>query len=239
MNDNNMAIWRSVEKTDPAYTRQYSMGGGMNGTSITGAYYVMKATETFGPVGLGWGYEIEEERFDKGEPLGAEPDGTTPIYKQTHTIKLRLWVMIDDKKCEVVHFGHTPYLYKSRKGDFVLDQEAPKKSLTDAIKKCLSMFGIGGDIFLGMFDDASYVEEMREDFSIEKADDKAAEKLKQKQVYDDKKAKAIELINTATTMPMLEAVYVEIIRKAKRQGDEKGVIEITNAKDAKKQELQK
>jgi len=235
----NLELWKSVEKTDPIYTKQYSMGGGMAGTSISGAYYVMKATDAFGPVGKGWGYEIEEERFDKGEPLGAEPDGVTAIYKLTHTIKLKLWAKIDDERCEVTHFGHTPYLYKSRKGDFVMDQEAPKKSLTDAIKKCLSMFGIGGDIFLGMFDDAQYVNEVKEDFAIEKADDKVSAKVAAKQEYEEKKRKSIEMINSATTMPMLEAVYVEVIRKAKRQGDDKGIIEITAAKDAKKKELEK
>jgi hypothetical protein len=235
----NLKLWKSVEKTDPIYTKSYSMGGGMNGTSISGAYYVMKATDAFGPIGLGWGYEIEEERFDKGEPIGAEVDGVTSIYKQTHTIKLRLWAKVNDERCEVVHFGHTPYLYKSRKGDFILDQEAPKKSLTDAIKKCLSMFGIGGDIFLGMFDDAQYVNEVKEDFAIEKSDDKVAAKLEAKKAYEDKKAQTIKLIETAQTMPMLESLYVEIIRKAKRQGDESGIMAVTKAKDKRKQELEK
>ena len=235
----NLAIWERVSKTDPIYTKSYSMGGGMSGTSISGAYYVMRATEEFGPAGKGWGYEIVEERRDKGFPIGVEADGETSIYMLTHTIKLDLWVKIDDEKCHVSHFGHTPYLYKSRKGDFILDQEAPKKSLTDALKKCLSMFGIGGDIFLGMFDDQQYVEEVREDFAIEKADDKASATLAARQEYDDKKAKSIELINTAVNMPMLESIYVEIIRKAKRQGDNVGISEITKAKDARKKELDK
>lgn len=233
----NLDIWNRVSKTDPIYTKVYSMGGGMSGTSISGAYCVMKATEEFGPVGKGWGYEITEERRDKGHPIGLEADGVTSIYMITHTIKVNLWVKIDDEKCHVTHFGHTPYLYKSAKGNFVYDQEAPKKSLTDALKKCLSMFGIGGDIFLGMFDDPTYVDEVKEDFAIEKADDKAAAMLAAKQAYDEKKRASIKLINEATTLRMLEAVYVEIIRKAKRQNDTKGIQEITAAKDKRKKEI--
>lgn len=238
MNKQNLALWKSLEKTDPTFTKSYSAGG-TSGTSITGAYFVMRATEAFGPVGKGWGYEVEEERRDQGFPIGVEGDGVTPIYMLTHTIKLKLWVKIDDERCEVSHYGHTPYLYKSRKGDYILDQEAPKKSLTDAIKKCLSMFGIGGDIFLGMFDDARYVEEVREDFEIEKSDDKVAAKLEAKQRYEDSKEKTIQAISKAVTMPELEALYVEIIRKAKRQNDEQGILAITKAKDKRKAEIAK
>ncbi|WP_434771820.1 hypothetical protein [Pseudomonas entomophila] len=49
------------------------------------------------------------------------------------------------------------------------DGEAPKKSLTDAIKKALSMLSFSADVFLGLFDDNAYVQQRQEETAIEVA----------------------------------------------------------------------
>lgn len=79
--------------------------------------------------------------------------------------------MLDGAKGEVEHFGHTPFVQKSVTYGAVQDMEASKKSLTDAIKKCLSMLGFNADIFLGMFDDREYVEALKIEEDIKKSDD--------------------------------------------------------------------
>ena len=38
-----------------------------------------------------------------------------------------------------------------------MDEDAPKKSATDGMVKCLSMLGFAGDIFSGQWDDSKYV----------------------------------------------------------------------------------
>jgi uncharacterized short protein YbdD (DUF466 family) len=46
-----------------------------------------------------------------------------------------------------------------------LDDEAPKKAMTDAMTKAFSHLGMSADVFLGKFDDSKYVEQMKEEFS--------------------------------------------------------------------------
>ena len=46
-----------------------------------------------------------------------------------------------------------------------LDDEAPKKAMTDAMTKAFSHLGMSADVFLGKFDDSKYVEQMKQEFS--------------------------------------------------------------------------
>lgn len=236
MDNQNLKLWDAVSRTDPAYTKAFNQG--FSGTSINSTYLVMKATQQWGMIGLDWGYDIVEERIDNGAPV-YDANGEILGHIQTHTIKLCLWVKRGEQYSRVEHYGHTPYVYHSAKGNkWITDQEAPKKSLTDALKKCLSMHGFSADIFLGLYDDQMYVEEVKAQSAIDKADDKAAEILKQKQEYQELVTKNLQLIETATNMNELEALYKSIIRKATRMNDEAGMRKINTAKDKRKDELQ-
>ena len=46
-----------------------------------------------------------------------------------------------------------------------LDDEAPKKALTDAMTKAFSHLGVSADVFLGLFDNNKYVATMKEKFN--------------------------------------------------------------------------
>lgn len=166
----NMSIWNQVEVTPPSATKTSNYQG-RDMTSINAQYMVQRATEMWGPIGINWGYEIVEERVDETGPLifNNEIVGTY----QNHTLRLKLWYTVAEKRYTVEHFGHTPYVYRSRNGPMV-DQDAPKKSLTDALKKCLSMLGFAADIFLGMYDDQDYVEGVKTMETIQKAEDRDA-----------------------------------------------------------------
>jgi hypothetical protein len=48
-------------------------------------------------------------------------------------------------------------------GRFLVDEDAPKKSVTDGMVKCFSLIGFAGDIFSGRWDDSKYVQELREE----------------------------------------------------------------------------
>lgn len=172
----NLEVWNKVKKTDLKWTIESTQRNGL--ISINGMYCTMRATELFGPCGIGWGYDIIEERIDDGvQQKHKEGDYIT----KTHTIKIKLWYMIGDQKGTITHFGHTPYIMKSKYGAYE-DTEAPKKSLTDAIKKCLSMIGVGADIHLGQFDDHSY----RSELVIEA---KQQREIDQKEKEDDLRSK--------------------------------------------------
>ena len=156
----NTDLWDSVCRTDPAYTKEFKKGGGFRGTAVNPTYLVRCATEKFGPCGIGWGYEVESEELLYGAPV--KDDQGNETVTQVHKIRLKLWYVHEGQRGEVTHYGQTDFVGKDKWGLFT-DEEAPKKSLTDALTKCLSMLGFAGDVHLGLYDDSKYVEEVRED----------------------------------------------------------------------------
>ncbi len=53
----NLRIWNAVAKTDPSHTKKVEFGRKF--TSIDAHWQIMRATETFGPIGEGWGYTVQ------------------------------------------------------------------------------------------------------------------------------------------------------------------------------------
>lgn len=166
----NLSLWKSVEKTDPDQTKPIT-GKSYRGTSPKPHYIVRKATEAFGPCGIGWGFEVLEQEFIEGAPVKANHGGVFP--EKIHTARIRLWYKHEGETGQVEHVGQT-VLCGIRKKDSApfTDEDAPKKSITDALIKALSMVGFAGDIFLGRFDDSKYVEDLQEEkFQEQERDD--------------------------------------------------------------------
>ncbi|MCO8160945.1 hypothetical protein NRB16_24635 [Pseudomonas sp. LJDD11] len=224
---NNMRIWSCVDKTDPRYTKGAKVDG-QNITSLNGTAMIMKATEMFGPVGIGFGWSVLEERFDKGgQMLSGQGDKAVEIgHELTHIIKIRFWYILEGQRGEIEQYGCTPYLYKSKFGQFT-DGEAPKKSLTDAIKKSLSMLGFSADVFLGMFDDADYMKQRKAEQAIEDADDKQAERERQATERLQFLESTIETMRKATTAHELKKIHDHAVRKLMARKDEKGAARIS------------
>lgn len=227
MSDKNMQIWSRVEKTDTRFTKDAKVGG-QQITSLNGTAMIMKATEVFGPVGIGFGWKITEERFDKGaEMFVGEGDKRTSLgFELNHTVKILFWFKIDGERGELEQYGCTPYLYKSKFGT-TTDGEAPKKSLTDAIKKSLSMLGFSADVFLGMFDDRDYVQQRQEEEAIELAVDKDAEIARQAQERLDYIKSVIDTMQGAKTPHELKKIHDVAVRQLTLRKDEKGAARIS------------
>ena len=51
----------------------------------------------------------------------------------------------------------------------MVDEDAPKKSLTDAIIKAASHLGIAANIFLGRWDDQKYLAEVNAEYRADEA----------------------------------------------------------------------
>ena len=233
----NMRIWEQVETTDPSATKNFTGMGGFKGTAIKPTYLMRKATEVFGPCGEGWGWEVLEERFDEGAPLQA-PTKEWPeaprINAKLHTVKIKLWYLgKDGQKCAVVHYGHTPFVLL-QSGKIVTDWEAAKKSLTDAIGKCLQPLGFAADIHMGMFDDASYVDAITEEFNLEKAEDKDAEALRQKEARLDWLNSAVETLSKALTTRELKLLHAKYTREADRRKETAFIARIARAFEERK-----
>lgn len=189
MSESNLALWRRVEKTDPQYTKPFSRGGGFRGTAVNGTYLARKATEAFGPMGIGWGLEILDEELMQGAPLG---DGA---FELVHKVRVKLWYVLDGQRGEVVQFGQTTFVGRNKNGLYT-DEEAPKKSLTDAMSKCLSLLGFAADVHLGRFDDNKYVNDLRQEFAEKhEAEAKAAAP----KITTEQAAELAELISSTST----------------------------------------
>lgn len=141
----NLRIWSRVEKTDPDHTKRVNQRGGF--TAIDAHYQIMRATETFGPVGEGWGYEC-------GAPI---------FHGDMIIVPVTVWHG-DCTKAFGPVYGCAQFL-GSRP-----DADAPKKAMTDALTKALSHLGFNADVFLGKFDDSKYVEGLRRETAAPSAD---------------------------------------------------------------------
>jgi hypothetical protein len=150
----NLAIWRRVECTDPNYTTP--MTGPFNGTAVNPVYMIRKATELFGPIGIDWGYDIVEESFVEGQPFGVKEDGANVGNCMVHILRLSFWYTSGGRIGRFEQFGQTSFIGVNSFGVYT-DGDVKKKSLTDALTKCLSYIGIAADVHMGRFDDSSYV----------------------------------------------------------------------------------
>lgn len=235
----NMKLWNAVERTDPAFTKAVSQGG-RNYFAISPYYLIKKATEQWGPMGKGWGFDIVESFFTDGAPFAWEFSASQdkiPIASQMHTARVRLWYMDEEDMCEVEDFGHTPYVYMSSRGPMT-DFEAPKKSVTDALKKCLSMVGFSADVFLGLFDDDLYREEVQEAVALEKADNKIEKQAQQKQEFAQFVEEHAQLLATASSLNELKGIFDMVVRKLKYRGENELIKEFERLKNQRKLELE-
>lgn len=159
MNDK-VALWNSLEKTDPSHTKDFSGKGGFSGTSINGTYIIKKLTEAFGPCGRGWKFVIENESFVDGHLIPETNDRC-----KVHVIRGHLEYLQDGTWFSTgPQYGQTTFVGLNKYGPFT-DEEAPKKSVTDCMGKCAVLIGIGADIHLGMFDDNKYVRKLEDEMS--------------------------------------------------------------------------
>lgn len=137
----NLRIWSQVEKTNPDHTKKVNQRGGF--TAISAAYQIQRATEIFGPIGIGWGYST-------GAPIITETLMTVPVSLWHGDRENVFGPMLG---CEE---------WKDKNGR--VDSDAPKKAVTDGLTKLLSQLGFNADVFLGKFDDSKYVDRITQEF---------------------------------------------------------------------------
>ncbi len=142
-------LWDVHADIDPAMTKSIT-GKDYSGTSPNAHHIVWCLTDLFGPVGQGFGWEVVAERIDTF--------GDTSI----HWCRIKFWHT--DRANTFETYGQTKMAYMTSKGYLKVDEDAPKKSLTDAITKAAAQIGIASNIFLGRWDDNKYVAEVGEEF---------------------------------------------------------------------------
>ena len=144
MPNKNMKIWETLSKTNPEFTKPLPGYGGKRLTTIDPMYQIQMMTDLFGPVGLGWKYKVDYKYIDG------------LVFAE---------VTIKYFTNEWHEYGPVCSVQNLSKSNNKLDDEAPKKAMTDAMTKAFSHLGMSADVFLGKFDDSKYVEQMKQEFS--------------------------------------------------------------------------
>ncbi len=162
MTNTNRALWDRVCMTDPKAVKEIT-GKQYKGNSPKPYWIVERLTEEFGPCGIGWGFTIANERMERL----SEDD-------VLHVAVVDFWYVLGEKSGHIQQVGQTKATYKSSAGKLIVDEDAPKKSVTDALVKCASYIGFAGDIFAGRWDDSKYVAQANAEYRAKEAEAKAA-----------------------------------------------------------------
>lgn len=143
----NKALWKRAFTTDPTAVKPIT-GKPYKGNSPKPYWLIERATEEFGPIGVGWGVDVKSERFERVSDTDV-----------LHVAVVSVWYVHNGVRSQTFdQMGGTKAVYAKSDGKLIVDEDAGKKSVTDGMVKCLSMIGFAGDIFSGMWDDSKYVE---------------------------------------------------------------------------------
>lgn len=211
---NNKALWQRAFTTDPKAVKAIT-GKQYSGNSPKPYWIVERLTDEFGPCGIGWGFQIINERFERFSDTDS-----------LHVASVRFWYVLDGKRGELEQIGQTKASYTTKAGAFMLDEDAPKKSVTDALVKCASYLGFAGDIFSGRWDDSKYVAEAGAEWNrrrTEESPQRAAWLETQK-----------GLIYGATTVGALKSVMADAVDLAMSSNDTSAVDQLNAWADEKR-----
>lgn len=144
----NLELWNKLKHVPTEHTKAYKRTGGFSGTNIAPQWRLEVMTETFGPVGQGWGYKVVERWKECWGPKSPEfPEGTC----QCAYVMVNVWYRLS-KDSEPIWTGE-------QVGGTIVDRtpdEVWKMSITDAIGKCLAAIGVASNVYLNEeYDDPS------------------------------------------------------------------------------------
>lgn len=206
----NISLWSLVSKTNPKYTKKVKLGREF--TAIDPYSQIMKATEVFGPVGKGWGWEVIKVEYTPTDQVA---------------ILVRLW-----------HGERTNYFEQWGQAGLYIDKNKTrpdtdlfKKATTDAVTKALSYLGFNADVFLGMFDDNKYVRDTANEFA-EAEKEETAEPLTDADTARIKST--IESLEACATLDELKNfiksdAFKDVVNGFRGKNQHSAVEEITNA----------
>lgn len=133
---NNLDLYNQFREV-PNEAQKKITGGRLNGkTDINPMWRIKCLTETFGPCGIGWYYDITNQWLETGN--NGEVAGFCNI---------NLYVKKDDQWSKpIVGTGGSAFIAKESKGLYTSD-EVYKMALTDAISVACKALGMGANVY--------------------------------------------------------------------------------------------
>jgi len=156
--ESNTALWDHLRRVDPEHAKAFQRAGGFRGTAVKPVWIERRVTELLGPCGVGWGMTKPEyhEIAHEDERL---------VY-----CTVGVWYRLPNgERSELIWGEGGDYIVRKNKdGRLMLDDEARKKSYTDALGNALKHLGAAADIHMGLWDDNKYLSENRRYWEDEK-----------------------------------------------------------------------
>ena len=143
----NMGIWKQVDKSDPAQLKKVSVGRGF--LSIDAYPQIKKATEVFGPMGLGFG--LIDVKYDIISGVDVSTKNNPKAVGNVMVMQSVFWYKYPGGGQE--SNGSFPIMNSMV---FTGHSDTPKKLITNSISKALSYLGFNYDVFCGSWDDDPY-----------------------------------------------------------------------------------
>lgn len=206
-NQDNLAFWNSVEQTDDNHTKHGDLNGQLR-TFVRAQYKKKMITKQFGMYGKGWGILPNSEKYERIE----YPNTGLLIYTAT------AFYVLEGKQYEfpIASSVKEFYVTKNGNGYAKIDDEAVKKVRTDAVTKGFTELGFNADVFLGMWEDADYIQGIRLNQEIQQEEEQtksAEEAIAKIKEWSDKEIEAIDQLNSLPAYLSAMRTHVTKIRK--------------------------
>jgi hypothetical protein len=197
----NLNIWDKYKTPDVDYVKKVNMRGGF--INVDAQYLLQLATEQFGPYGAGFGLSVSDMDFG--------------MFTETkHVIhKAVFFYVLNGERHEFPITNSVEAM--SKKGFF--DTEFAKKVETNTVSKALSKLGFAADVYMGLFDDDLYVQDVLNEQAMEKADNKDELELKQRQEHIEWLEKSRDEYSLINSVTGIKNHHTKIVRKLARLGD--------------------
>lgn len=131
-------------KTPPDGATSPIQGGTLNGyTNINPQWRIQVMTEVYGPCGIGWRFELTEEK------TYTCPDGKILLF-----VEVALYVVDPESGqwSEPIYGWGGDFIIQKNKNGLVANDEAYKMALTDALGNAMKCLGVGADVYMGLMD---------------------------------------------------------------------------------------
>ncbi|MCC2615968.1 hypothetical protein LJ739_06915 [Aestuariibacter halophilus] len=209
-----IAFWKSVEKTDPKYVK-WGQVSGQNRAMVDAQYKKRLITKMFGMYGRGWGIETGSEEYER-----------THFENQTCILHYRAvaYYVADSERCTfpIASSIRESYVTKGGNGYLKVDDEAVKKVRTDALTKGFTDLGFCADIHMGLFDDQDYVAGVTAQSQIAAEEEREAELEKQNKDLNEWFKKELEAIELVERPVAKISVINRVMEKVKTRCDAMG-----------------
>lgn len=153
----NLTLWNSW-RTPPDSALKKIKGGRLAGmTDIDPMWRIGSLTRAFGPVGIGWYYEVhrtwtepapEQEVMCFAEVWLYVRDGDSAVSREPAVVR-------GDWSKPIVGIGGNKLVMAERNGLHASD-DGFKMAVTDALGGCCKLLGIAADVYAGRMDDSKY-----------------------------------------------------------------------------------